>query len=267
MDTDRAETAPVPVEVTLRGDVPDGAASYAQGKVEHVARLAREPILSAHVVLTVASDPAVQRSARAEAALDVNGIPIRAHAAAADMFAAVDFLEEKLEKNIVQHADRVRTRHRWIGEAAGHEWRHGDLPSRREAYFPRPPEQREVVRRKTFALEPMTPDEAAFDMDLLGHDFYLFTDLGSGKDALVYRDGDADDGKFALQGETVPYAEAGTLLASAGAAPELSERDAIDRLNLSGEPFLFFLDPESGRGRVLYLRYDGHYGLITATES
>ena len=242
MDTGRSETAPVPVEVTLRGDVPDGSASYAQGKVEHVARLAREPILSAHVVLTVASDPA-----------------------AADMFAAVDFLEEKLEKNIVQHADRVRTRHRWIGEAAGHEWRHGDLPSRREAYFPRPPEQREVVRHKTFALEPMTPDEAAFDMDLLGHDFYLFTDLGSGNDALVYRDG--GDGKFALQGETVPYAEAGTLLASAGAAPELSEGDAIDRLNLSGEPFLFFLDPDSGRGRVLYLRYDGHYGLITATET
>lgn len=254
----------VPVEVTLRGDVPDGSASYAQDKVEHVARLAREPILTAHVVLTVAPDPAVQRSARAEATLDVNGMAIRAHAAAADMFAAVDFLEEKLEKNLVQHADRMRTRHRWIGEAAEHEWRHGDLPSRREAYFPRPPGQREVMRRKTFALEPMTPDEAAFDMDLLGHDFYLFTDLGSGKDALVYRDG--DNGRFTLQGEAVPYAEAGTLLANAGAAPELSESDAIDRLNLTGEPFLFFLDPESGRGRVLYLRYDGHYGLITAAE-
>jgi ribosomal subunit interface protein len=265
MATGRADTAPVPVEVTLRGDVPDGSAAYAQSKVEHVARLAREPILSAHVVLTVAADPAVRRSARAEAALDVGGIPIRAHAASADMFAAVDSLEEKLEKNVVQHADRVRTRHRWIGEAAGHEWRHGDLPSQREAYFPRPPEQREVLRRKTFALEPMTPDEAAFDMDLLGHDFYLFTDLHSGRDALVYRDG--DDGKFALQGEVVPYAEAGTLLASAGAAPELSESDAIDRLNLTGEPFLFFLDPEARRGRVLYLRYDGHYGLITAAEA
>jgi hypothetical protein len=102
-------------------------------------------------------------------------------------------------------------------------------------------------------------------MDLLGHDFYLFTDLGSGTDALVYRDG--DDGKSALQGETVPYAETGILLANAGAAPELAEGDAIDRLNLSGEPFLFFLDPDSRRGRVLYLRYDGHYGLITAAET
>jgi hypothetical protein len=47
----------------------------------------------------------------------------------------------------------------------------------------------------------------------------------------------------------------------------LSEADAIARLNLSGEGFLFYLDPDSGRGRVLYLRYDGHYGLITAAES
>jgi len=263
MSSRRAPAAPAPVEITQRGDVPVGAGDHARGKVEHVLRLAKEPILSAHVVLTMSPDPAVERSARAEASFDVNGTPVRAHAVAADMFAAVDLLEEKLERNLAQHADRLRTRHRWIGEAGAHEWRHGDLPTQREASFPRPADQREVVRRKTFALQEMTPDEAAFDMDLLGHDFYLFTDLRSGKDAVVYRDG---NGRFALQGDVVPYAEHDTRVTVAGAAPTLSEADAIARLDLSGERFLFFLDPDSARGRVLYLRYDGHYGLIAAAQ-
>lgn len=264
MSARRAPAAPAPVEVTQRGEVPVGAADHAREKVAHVVRLAKDPILSAHVVLTAFPDPAVERSARAEASFDVNGTPVRAHAVEADMFAAVDLLEEKLERQLVQHADRLRTRHRWIGEAASHEWRHGDLPTARGPSYPRLPEDREVVRRKTFALQAMTPDEAAFDMDLLGHDFFLFTDLQSGKDAVVYRNG---DGRFALKGEVVPYAEHETLLSVAGAAPTLSEADAMARLALSGEGFLFYLDPESGRGRVLYLRYDGHYGLITAAES
>jgi hypothetical protein len=98
-------------------------------------------------------------------------------------------------------------------------------------------------------------------MDMLGHDFYLFTDLTTGKDALVYRDG---DGRFGIRGEALPDGGTAALVERAGAAPTLSEAEAIDRLNVSGEPFLFYLDPDSGRGRVLYLRYDGHYGLITA---
>ena len=263
MSARRTTADPAPVEVTQRGDVPTGAADYARDKVEHVTRLAREPILAAHVVLTTTADPAVQRKSRAEAVFDLNGTRVRAHAVAADMFAAVDQLEEKLERNIVQHADRLRTRHRWIGESSAHQWRHGDLPSRRESFFPRPPEEREVLRRKSFALQELTPDEAAFDMDLLGHDFYMFTDLQSGKDAVVYRNG---DGRFAIVGDVVPHAEQDTLVTFAGAAPTLSEAEAIGRLNVSAEPFLFYLDPDTGRGRLLYLRYDGHYGLITPAE-
>lgn len=263
MSPSRPEAAQVVVEVTVRGNVPDAVVEYARTKVDHVTRYAYQPVLAAHVVLTEAPDPAVQRPSRAEAGLDVSGTQVRAHAVATDMTAAVDVLEDKLRRKLVQHQERVRTRHRWIGLASEHEWRHGDLPTRREAYFPRPPEQREVIRRKTFALEPMSPDEAAFEMDLLGHDFYLFTDRGTGKDSVVYRDG---DGRYAVRGEAVPSEESAALVHLVGSAPTLSEAEAITRLELSGEPFVFHLDRESGRGRVLYLRYDGHYGLITAAE-
>ena len=45
-------------------------------------------------------------------------------------------------------------------------------------------------------------------------------------------------------------------------APLLDTAEAVDRLRFTGLPFLFYLDGYHGRGCVLYLRYDGHYGLI-----
>lgn len=259
---DRRQTLPpVAVDVVQRGPVPDGDADYARSKVDHVIGYANQPVLAAHVVLTMAEDPAMERPARAEASLDVRGTLIRAHGLASQMPGAVDILEDKLRKNLTQYQDRERTRHRWIGIASEHKWRHGDLPTPREAHFPRPPQEREVVRRKTFALAPMTPDEAAYEMGLLGHDFYLFTDSRSGKDAVVYRDG---NGRFAIRGEAVVEGESAPLVELVGSAPTLSDNEARTRLEVGGEPFVFYLDPETGRGRVLYIRYDGHYGLITA---
>ncbi|MDX5400646.1 MAG: HPF/RaiA family ribosome-associated protein [Actinomycetes bacterium] len=253
---------PVRVDVQVRGEVPEDAVRYAAEKVEHVMGVANHSILSARAVLTMAPDPAFERPARAEASLDVNGSQVRAEAVASDMIGAIDLLEDKLRRNLLQLQDRTRTRHRWIGVATGEGWRRGTLPTARENYFPRPVEEREIVRRKTFAMAPMTPDEAAYEMEVLGHDFYLFTDSRSGKEAVVHRD---EEGRFGIRGEAVPEGESASLVEHTGTVPTLTEAEARTRLELGGEPFVFSLDAEDGRGRVLYIRYDGHYGLITAT--
>jgi sigma 54 modulation/S30EA-like ribosomal protein len=44
-----------------------------------------------------------------------------------------------------------------------------------------------VVREKEHSAEPMTIDRALFEMELVGHDFFLFTDAGSGRPSVVYR--------------------------------------------------------------------------------
>ena len=45
-------------------------------------------------------------------------------------------------------------------------------------------------------------------------------------------------------------------------APEMTEEEAADRLDSSHEPFVFYKDISTGRGAVLYRRYDGHYGVV-----
>lgn len=264
MSGTRHSAPTVRVDTVARGPVADRDVEYARAAVQHAAGFANHPVLSARAVLTMSEDPALERPARAEASLDVNGTQIRAHALASGMPGAVDLLEDKLRENLLQFQDRRRTRHRWIGGANDETWRHGDVPTARGASFPRPPQEREIVRRKTFALAPMSPDDAAYEMSILGHDFYLFTDRESGKEAVVYRD---DDGHFAISGDAVGGPEAEATAGSVrvvASAPVLSESEAVARLDLSGEPFVFYLDSESRRGSVLYLRYDGHYGLITA---
>ena len=257
------QAAIAPVQVTVRGEVPDRARVYARRKVEHVLPFANAPVLHAHLVLALEADPAQERPARIEVGLDVNGTPVRAQASAHDLHEAADLLEEQLRRRLEQLEDRTRTRHRWIGVAGEHEWRHGDLPRHPAPYYPRPAEARQVVRRKTFALRPMTPDEAAFEMDLLDHDFYLFTDLETGADAVIYRrQGDG----YGLVGKLGEHEREHTVahLVVDGPAPTLRVEQARESLDLTGERFVFYLDLADGRGRVLSRRYDGNYGLITA---
>lgn len=248
---------PVPVEVTLRGNVGDFAGDYARDKISHALEVAHEPVLYAHVVLDWTHDPAMERHALVKVTVDVNGTTVHAKTTAPTMNEAVDDLEYRLRRQLVQLQDRSRTRHRWTGLADEREWRHGDLPRRLLPYFPRPAETREVVRHKSFASEPMTVDEAAYEMDLLDHDFFLYRDAGSGNPALVHR---LPPGGYGLQG--VAPTEAVATVTYEALPPTLTDAEARVRLEADGEPFVFYLDSATGSGRVLYHRYDGHYGLI-----
>ena len=146
-----------------------------------------------------------------------------------------------------------------------HEWRHQSEPTHRPGYFPRPVDERRVIRRKSFTLAPCTVDEAAVEMDLLDYDFHLFTEKGTGFAGVLYRAGPTGY-RLALVIPASPDQLAPfelPLTISPQPAPCLTVEQATERLGLLGLPFLFFIDAAQGRASVLYHRYDGHYGLIT----
>ena len=64
-----------------------------------------------------------------------------------------------------------------------------DRPWHRPSYFPRPADERRVIRRKSFAMTPCTVDEAALQIELLDYNFHLFTEKGSATAAVLYRGG------------------------------------------------------------------------------
>ncbi|WP_056927407.1 ribosome hibernation promotion factor [Nocardioides sp. Soil805] len=250
----------VRVEVTTRGNVGSFAGDYARERVSSALAVAHGPVLHAHVVLDWRHDPALERPAVAEAGADVDGTRLRAKASAPTMREAVDELEHRLRRRLVQLHERERTLHRATRTAAEHEWRHGDLPRRPLPYFPREEEAREVVRSKSLPAAAMTAGEAAYEMELLDHDFFLYRDAGSGRPALVRR---LPDGGYGVQG--AGPGESAETVTHEPPPPALTDAEARTRLGAGVEPFVFYLDQETGEGRVLYHRYDGHYGLLVLT--
>jgi ribosome-associated translation inhibitor RaiA len=259
------------IQVSSQGQVPENVVIYARDKVAVLIARVSGPVLYAEVKLEHARDPGRQRPALAQATLDLDGKPVRAHVAAGELTEAIDLLAERLEQRVRRHETRLQREGRELhrtGEHAEseHEWHHGDLPSHRPEYFPRPYDERELVRTKTLALDPMTLDEAAFDLDRLGHDFYLFRELITDADSLIFFD--QDTGSLGLQqpeGTTGdPTSGVAVPVGLHPPAPVLDTSLAIERLESGGERFVFYTDAASRRGAVVYHRYDGNWGLLTA---
>lgn len=263
---EEGEEAAAPVEVVTSGEFSEAEVAYAREKIGRLLRLVEEPVLFSRITLRRFGDPARERPVNVKAAVDVNGTPLRVHIAAREVREAVDLVERRLRDKLEHRAERIEARREGVLVAQPGEWRHGMLPTRRPEYFDRPPEEREVIRRKTFAVDELTPDEAAFDMELLDYEFYLFRDLASGGDALLER---MADGTYRIT-RLHPVASAppaAITVVEGPPAPTLTVEEAIARLDTSGEPFVFFADAATGRGTVVYRRYDGHYGVLEPADA
>jgi ribosome-associated translation inhibitor RaiA len=250
------------VDVTVRGPVPQALADRARAGVAALERFVKGPTMAAHVVLTQEHNPRIARPARAEGEVIVAGRPIRARVAAPAMSAAVDDLVERLAEQLRRHVDRLVTRQRMPATAEPGEWRHGAWAPPRPARSFRPSGERRVLRRKTFALEPTSAEDAAADMAALDHDFYFYRDAETGADAVVYR---RYDGRLAVigpPGTPAPASPNGPVREVSRYSEPLALATAVSEMDALDHRFLYFTDATTGRGCVLYLRNDGHYGLI-----
>jgi ribosome-associated translation inhibitor RaiA len=252
------------ITVTTRGTVTGNAADYAAEKVGRVLELAPMPVLQVRVELHQHSNPSLERPSLAKASVDVNGQHVRAQASGAAMEEAIDLVEARLRRRLEVMSSRLGQRQKRTAVAAAGEWRHGDLPTARPVFYPRTADERQVVRRETFDREPLAVEEAVYQLHLLDYDFLLFVDAAAGVDSLLYR---PDDGGFlriarASQPGQETRPDAAAPAVDPNAAPDLTADQACQRLDADGERWVFFRDSATGRGRVAYRRFDGHYGLI-----
>jgi ribosome-associated translation inhibitor RaiA len=242
--------APDAAEIVVQGAPTPRAAAAVRRAIAGLARYTREQITHARVRLIRQSDPAVTRPIIAQANVHLGRRLIRVQVAARTTHEAIDLLQARLQDRLLRSARSAQGRR-------------GPRSRPRPEYLPRPAEGRELRRRKTYGPAYATPEDAALDMDLLDYDFYLFTDYETGQDAVVYRAGPTGYRLAELTPPTAPWpTPAVPLTVSERPAARLSLSAAIERLNLTNAPFLFFADVDTGRGQVLYRRYDGHYGLL-----
>ncbi|MFJ6619712.1 sigma 54 modulation/S30EA ribosomal C-terminal domain-containing protein [Kitasatospora sp. NPDC091335] len=193
---------------------------------------------------------AVAGGVLAQVNAEVDGRRVRVQAAAAGPGDSLDRVSEALR-------GRIR--------AVTGAWAPRPWPGHRAAAPAGPAGETEltVVRRKEPSLVWCSPEAAARTMDAMDYDIHLFTDPATETDAVVYRVGPTG---YRLA-RTVAAGPAGRrtspITLSPYGAPRLTEAQAVGRLAAAELPFLFFAHPASGRGRVLYRRFDGGLGLIS----
>lgn len=255
------------IVVHARGGVSEAEAEYARSRTGAALHHASEPVLFVRVKLTRLPDPAVARPAVAQVNVDLNGRLVRAQAARPTIREAVDEVHDRLRDRVLQARRGWESMRGARPSDGGHEWRHRRRPAERAPYVPRPVEERQIVRHKAFGLGRMTVDEAVEEMTTLDYCFHLFTESRSGVDSVVYRTDDPA-GLHLAQVRPRPDSTSGTtaVMVDPQRAPRLTVAEAAERLEAARAGFVFFTSTTTGRGSVLYHRYDGHYGLITPAD-
>ena len=204
------------MDIVVKGrnvEVPDHYRDHVADKLSKVERYDQK-LIRADVELFHERNPRQSdKCQRVEITVMTRGPVVRAEACAKDFYSALDCAINKLDSRLRRAADRRRVhrgRHAPVSVAAATAGLPTDLPSftppaEEETAFSAEPVEHDgnqpwrIVREKEHPADPMTVDDALFQMELVGHDFYLFNDKESGQPSVVYRRKGYDYGIISLQ--------------------------------------------------------------------
>ncbi|GLY01179.1 MULTISPECIES: ribosome-associated translation inhibitor RaiA [Actinoplanes] len=202
------------MDIVVKGrnvEVPDHYREHVADKLSKVERYDQK-LMRADVELFHERNPRqADTCQRVEITVRTKGPVIRAEAQAQDFYAALDCAINKLDARLRRSADRRRVhrgRHAPVSVAAATANLPTDLtggvatltaePALDELAEHDENQPWRIVREKEHSGEPMTVDDALFQMELVGHDFYLFHDKESGRPSVVYRRRGYDYGILSL---------------------------------------------------------------------
>ena len=159
---------------------------YVEKKVGRVEKyFSNTPNATVYVNLKVYSD----RTAKVEITIPMPNLVLRAEETNTDMYACIDIINDKLERQIRKYKTKINRRSRETGK---------DVFITPEGDFEpevQEEDKLEVVRVKRFDLKPMDSEEAILQMDMLGHNFFIYTDAETDGTHIVYK---RKDGKYGL---------------------------------------------------------------------
>ena len=169
-------------------EVPDRLKEDAVSKVAHAPRFYGR-LSDIEMVFSEEHNPRISEPAHVEVTARTKRHLIRALGSAGDHRRAVDVAVDRFERQLARYKARLLDRSRKRRRARSGAGTGG--PARDAVVTPAPPEDRwptpKIVRTKQFELTPMLPDDAAVQLELLGHHFFLFTNAQTGRCNVVYR--------------------------------------------------------------------------------
>ncbi|WP_341250393.1 ribosome hibernation-promoting factor, HPF/YfiA family [Euzebya pacifica] len=185
------------MDITLRArncEISERVKEEARRKVEHATRFF-DRIVDLEVSFAEEHNPRIPNPASVEITARSKKHTVRALGEGQDHHEAIDQAIARFERQLRRYKTRLIDRGRRGRDDARTT---GELPKVHRRSSNGQVEQDDpspnIVKRKEFELTAMFPDDAVLQLELLGHDFYLFTNAGTGAPNVVYRRGDGDIG-------------------------------------------------------------------------
>ncbi|MFC7443034.1 ribosome hibernation-promoting factor, HPF/YfiA family [Laceyella putida] len=145
------------------------------------------PSAAAHITLSVTRD-----EHKVEVTIPFPGVLVRAEEKSTDMYASIDLVVDKLERQIRKYKTKINRKLRREGSLRSQIYKNGNTA---DALVDEEDEPIEVVRTKRFHLKPMDVEEAIMKMEMLGHNFFVFSNAETDEVNVVYR---RKDGRYGL---------------------------------------------------------------------
>ncbi|WP_078807141.1 ribosome hibernation-promoting factor, HPF/YfiA family [Pilibacter termitis] len=167
-------------------EVTDAIRDYVEKKVAKVEKYFPEStVATAHVNLKVYAE----KTAKVEVTIPLPNLTLRAEETSPDLYGSIDLVTDKLERQIRKYKTKINRKHREAkpaGEVFLAEVVESDVAEEEPVD--------EIVRTKRFDLDEWTSEEAIIQMEMLGHDFYVFKDAENGNTSIIYRRKDGKNG-------------------------------------------------------------------------
>lgn len=166
------------MNINVRGkniDITPALREHVEKRLGRVTRFF-ENLREVHVILKVEKGHHI-----IEVTIPINGMTLRGEESSTDMYASIDMVVDKLEKQLSKQKEKLK---------------HYRATSFRDELVPAFDGKNEerIVKTKSFTVKPMQVEEAMLQMNLLGHDFYVFSNADTEEVNVLYRRKDGDYG-------------------------------------------------------------------------
>lgn len=170
----------------IRGDklvVTDSIKSYIEEKIDKLTKYFDNDEIEAKIVIKVANNKEI-----IEVTIPTNKYTLRAEERNEDLYAAIDLVVDKLERQIRKNKTKLNDRYK---KESFMDFNFDFIEE-----FERDKDEEEViVKRKTIDIKPMDEEEAILQMELLNHDFFMFKNIDEDCISVLYK---RKDGKFGI---------------------------------------------------------------------
>ncbi len=159
------------MEFIIRGDNTESIKDYIESKIERLTKYLNDDSLTATVVTKKEG-----RNQKIEVTIPTDSFTLRNEAVNEDLYAAIDNVVDKLERQIRKNKDKINKKN--------NKKIIPDFDVMLEDEFA---EEEKIVKRKNIELKPIDEEEAILEMELLGHTFFVYKDVETDSICVLYK--------------------------------------------------------------------------------